>query len=780
MHDLIFRQKSIREQQRPLVTRIREVVRRVVPPGAPVLVMNQGNEDLLKLEGRTAWPFPHLGDGTDTDGLNDDQAITHLEELRAKGPYLVVPAPASAGQDSRPRFRRYLETHCAGLLCREDCCLIYDLHDRPTPQERQQREQLLDRIREIINRYLPPEAPVLVMSCGEEGFLKLGGRPAAHFPHTATGAFAGFPADSAEAITQLRSLRDQGARYFLIPPPSFRWLNHYAEFHAFLASQCGTLVHHEEICFLFDLQDPSTKLALVRAQWLNDKVREVVEQKLLPNATVTVISEGDDDLLQLRGRKAWHFPRTPDGAHTDFPATSAEAIAHLEGQRAGGAEYLLVPAGALAKLDSYPEFWSYLNRHCRLVARETAGEDQDICIIYALQRFRKRKPASRPFGVNVAGCISSEKGMGEAARADIRSLEALRVPFVLNPFVDAGSANRDATFTGFADQNPYLFNLIHLNADAVPAFVCQKGEKYFHGRYNIAWWAWELSNFPDQWDTSFQYYDEIWVPSTFALDAVSRAARVPVVRVPLSLRDLPLVRPNRSRFGVADAVFVFLFIFDFHSVTERKNPRGLIQAFREAFPNQRDVVLLLKGSHPSPGEVEALQEAAAGANVRILDHVMSRAEVDALLQLSDCYVSLHRSEGFGLTMAEAMSLGKPVIATAYSGNLDFMTLSNSFLVNHQLKTLDRDYGPYRRGWVWADPDLDHAAALMRAVYENQGAAQAVGRQAHQDILAQLHPRQVGRVMKDRLAHIAGLRNLPLPAPAYSSKPLARQQRSLRR
>ena len=113
--------------------------------------------------------------------------------------------------------------------------------------------------------------------------------------------------------------------------------------------------------------------------------------------------------------------------------------------------------------------------------------------------------------------------------------------------------------------------------------------------------------------------------------------------------------------------------------------------------------------------MEALQEAAAGANVRILDQVLSRADIDALLELSDCYVSLHRSEGFGLTIAEAMSLAKPVIATAYSGNMDFMTLSNSFPVNYRLTAIERDYGPYRQGWPWADPDLEHAAALMRHV-----------------------------------------------------------------
>ena len=113
--------------------------------------------------------------------------------------------------------------------------------------------------------------------------------------------------------------------------------------------------------------------------------------------------------------------------------------------------------------------------------------------------------------------------------------------------------------------------------------------------------------------------------------------------------------------------------------------------------------------------------------MRIVDQVLSREELNALIGVADCYISLHRSEGFGITMAEAMSLEKPVIATGFSGNTDFMTASNSFLVNYELVEIEQDHGPYKKGWLWAEPDVNHAAEFMRKVYENKALAKRIGK-----------------------------------------------------
>ncbi len=335
---------------------------------------------------------------------------------------------------------------------------------------------------------------------------------------------------------------------------------------------------------------------------------------------------------------------------------------------------------------------------------------------------------------------------------------------MVSHLIDSGSVNDDTTYTEFSDDNPYVFNLVHVNASELADFAWLKGEAYFRGRYNIGAWTWELSSFPEEWLPRFQYHDEIWVPSNFVADALSRVSPVPIVRMPYVIHPEPSRRDDldRSHFGLPPNDFVFLFIFDSQSEVERKNPKGLLEAFRRAFPTNKDAFLLIKSSHPNPQATAAMQQAAKTANVRIIDAVVSRDEVHALYHLCDCYISLHRSEGFGLTLTEAMNAGKPVIATGYGGNVDFMTTENSYLVKYKLVEIDRDHGPYRKSWIWADPDLDHAAQLMRRVYENREEARAIGRKASEDVRHLLHPSAVGDLIRQRLLRISWLLGITVP------------------
>jgi glycosyltransferase involved in cell wall biosynthesis len=372
-------------------------------------------------------------------------------------------------------------------------------------------------------------------------------------------------------------------------------------------------------------------------------------------------------------------------------------------------------------------------------------------------RQASREILDRPFGVNVAGYLRAETGVGEAVRASTRALEAAEVPHVLNDFFDAWASNIDAPMRGVRAENPFRVNLVHVNADQVSAFVREKQVAYFEGRYNIGFWFWELARFPEEWRSSFDWFDEIWVASAFVQDTISEVAPIPVVKMPLALRPRRAIESQvaREALGLPSNRFVFLYMFDFRSVMERKNPLGLIRAFRRAFADRTDVLLVLKTTNANVAAVgrPVFEAARDAANVRIIDAVVPRDEVDGLIAACDCYVSLHRSEGFGVTIAEAMSFGKPVIATAYAGNMDFTTPENSLLVRYELVTLERDFGPYRRGTTWAEPDLDHAAFLMRNVVTERDAGRALGERARADVSRRLDPLAIGSRMRERLSRM---------------------------
>jgi glycosyltransferase involved in cell wall biosynthesis len=191
------------------------------------------------------------------------------------------------------------------------------------------------------------------------------------------------------------------------------------------------------------------------------------------------------------------------------------------------------------------------------------------------------------------------------------------------------------------------------------------------------------------------------------------------------------------------------------SVMERKNPYGLIKAFRTAFPGGENVSLVLKTSFGDrhPALMYQLRTAAEAAGVTVIDAVFTQDETVSLIDMCDCYVSLHRSEGLGLTMAEAMLLGKPVIATSYSGNVDFMTSANSLLVDYELVRLEQDVPPYEAGCVWAEPSVEHAASLMRRVYENPAWAAEFGAKAALDVQAYVSLDTAGQRVARRLEEI---------------------------
>jgi glycosyltransferase involved in cell wall biosynthesis len=375
-----------------------------------------------------------------------------------------------------------------------------------------------------------------------------------------------------------------------------------------------------------------------------------------------------------------------------------------------------------------------------------------------------RSPAASDAGVTVAGYFRTESGVGEAGRSHVAALRNAGVPARLVDFsAYAPSRGGDTSLfvpAGDVAGGNFPVNLVCVNADCVSLFRDAVGPAFFDGHYNIGSWWWELPEFPDRWLDAFAPFDEIWVGTQFIASAVGRKSPVPVVVVP-PIVNVGRVRPvPRAAFGLADDETTFLFMFDFLSVFERKNPLGALAAFRRAFPGDERVRLVLKCINAEFDLPARERLAAAVANdprVTVMDRYLSREEKNQLLAACDAYVSLHRSEGFGYTPAEAMALGRPVIATAWSGNVDYMTASNSYGIGYRLVPVGTAVGPYEATQVWADPDLGAAAEAMRDVFERPQHARLLGERGRADIRERFSAAAVGKIAAGRIELIESRR-----------------------
>jgi glycosyltransferase involved in cell wall biosynthesis len=355
-------------------------------------------------------------------------------------------------------------------------------------------------------------------------------------------------------------------------------------------------------------------------------------------------------------------------------------------------------------------------------------------------------------GVNVYGYAFAESGTGQIVRSVVAALAAEGIPYAVVPFTRTIS-RQQRVFSDLGTASPMFdTNLICVNADQVPLFFESMRGQLVPGARNIGLWAWEVEDLPPAMAASERYLDEVWGISEFTAATLRRCLTKPVEAFPLPVVVPEVRKRTREELGMPEG-FLFLFCFDYDSVFQRKNPIAVVAAFRKAFAGRTDVMLYLKTTNAErhAAEAEALYAAARGcANIVIRDAYVSNDDYFSMIDACDCYVSLHRSEGFGLTIAEAMALGKPVISTAYSSTLEFTNDANSYLVPAPLVPVGDDAPPYPPHSRWAEPDVAIAAEQMLRVYMDRSASAATGMRAKADIETLHGPAARGALLRDLL------------------------------
>jgi len=338
-------------------------------------------------------------------------------------------------------------------------------------------------------------------------------------------------------------------------------------------------------------------------------------------------------------------------------------------------------------------------------------------------------------GINLVGYLAGEFGVASASRVMSRLIRGAGLP-VATCTVHVDNHRHTAQPVTTLEGAPFALSVIMLNADALLHLWNDHRLVPHRDRRRVGVWYWEVGILPEPMRPAFGLVDEVWCASDHIKESLEAFADRPVVKHPLALTPTIPTSMTRPDLGLPEDRFLFGFVFDYSSVFERKNPAGLVDAYCEAFGPDDGAMLVLKTIHAElwPAAAAQVREAAAGRDdILFIDGFLSSLEMRAFFQLLDAYVSLHRAEGLGLTIASAMAAGVPAIATGWSGNLEFMNEENSVLVPYELREVGPAAAPYPAEATWAEPDGTAAAAAMRALFEDRDLAARLGARARDDL-----------------------------------------------
>lgn len=364
-------------------------------------------------------------------------------------------------------------------------------------------------------------------------------------------------------------------------------------------------------------------------------------------------------------------------------------------------------------------------------------------------------------GLAIYGYLHAISGVGEGARRMAQIAAAADLSTSLHVLKAPGHASEVIALPGEKTSLASPFNclIFHINADQLPAELDRMPPNWLKGRYRIGYWAWELSIFPETWLPALDYVHEVWVPSKFVQEAIQAKTSKPVHVVPHPVPRRRDSGESRIGFGLPVDRFLFLCSVDLKSYMARKNPLAAYEAFCRAFPDAgREsgpllVVKLHSGPDQTTAERDMIDRLSRDRRVILIDIPLSNERYASLQRLCDAYVSLHRSEGFGMNIAESMQLGKPVVVTDYSGNRDYLTYEDGYPVRYELvEVRDGEY-PEAVGQVWAEPDLDCAAELMHKIYSDPDAAAKKGYSARSRIESKYSTSTIAKTVRNHYLRI---------------------------
>ncbi|WP_058601703.1 glycosyltransferase [Aureimonas ureilytica] len=381
--------------------------------------------------------------------------------------------------------------------------------------------------------------------------------------------------------------------------------------------------------------------------------------------------------------------------------------------------------------------------------------------------FRRQSEIQAPLiedSTLLIGYIDANLGLGQSLRGLAQALATTAEPFAIYPFTYGVEGRRGAPYMPerYDETGAHAINIIEIAANELPTLFAHIPQDRFDRSYNILRTYWELSRAPEEWRSLLEPIDEIWAPNSFVAESFQSIFDKTITIVPpcVSLPDWE--KSPVERFIKYPSWFHFLFSFDYFSFPQRKNPLGVVRAFRRAFPDPSTPVGLIIKSTGAVGHFpEIKQELQSAARhdprIRVLDEHFSRDEMLSLIEVADCYVSLHRSEGFGLGMVEAMMMGKPVIGTGYSGNAEFVRDDTAFPVDYRLRPLAAGEYVYSEGQVWAEPDEVSSAAQMVRVFNDRADTALRSKAGREFVRERYGPENVSRLATERLAAIRSSR-----------------------